>query len=252
MGINNLIPLIKKVTERTSGKEKKNAIRSYQLSKFDNSNWSVAVDASLMIYKTVIAMRSTGKDLKNCQGEITSHLNGILYKIIVFLEHSIIPIFVFDGKAPDIKNVTLASREAVKKSAEKKLENLSDSEDEEYIKNFKRVFRPTKENIEELKIMLDLIGIPYITAPGEADVLCSWLTMRKNEKGRRYCKGVCSDDSDMLAFGSPYLFRNMSDFLSKGKSIEIVGLSKVLKEMDFTYEQFIDLCGKRALGVVRV
>ena len=98
MGIKNLPKLIERVAGTT-------AIKSYPFSKFNG--WRVSIDASLIIYQTVTAMRSNGFDLTNSKGELTSHLQGLFYKILTFLQNKIIHIFVFDGKAPEIKKRTL-------------------------------------------------------------------------------------------------------------------------------------------------
>ena len=233
MGIKGLPKLIADVAGNS-------AIGTYKFSKF--KGWTVSVDASLIIHQTVIAMRSSGKDLKNSKGELTSHLHGLFYKILIFLQNGIVPIFVFDGKSPDIKNKTIEKRKSVKDKAAKNLEQLSDSEDEEYITNFKKTFKPTKQNFIEAQILLDLMGIPYIIAPGEADVICSWLAARHDANGKRYVKGVCSDDSDMLALGAPYLFKDMLRFMSKNKPVKIISLSKTLVKMNLTMDQFVDLC----------
>lgn len=216
------------------------AMNSYEFSRFEG--FRVAVDASLLIHQTVIALRSTGKDMKNSKGQLTSHLHGILYKILIFLQNKMVPIFVFDGKAPNIKNRTLEKRKTRKKIAENKLKELSDEEDEEYIKNFKQTFKPNKEDIKEATILLDLMGIPYIIAPGEADVVCAWLASRHDENKKRYVKGVCSDDSDILAFGAHYLFKDMLKFMSKNKKVTIISLHKTLAKLNLTMKQFTDLC----------
>ncbi|AGC01970.1 putative endonuclease of the XPG family [Acanthamoeba polyphaga moumouvirus] len=233
MGIKGLPKLIREITNGY-------AVRSYNFSKFHGMK--VSVDMSLLIHQTVIAMRSNGKDMKNRKGELTSHLYGILYKMLVFLQNGMTPICVFDGKAPDIKNKTVDIRRSKKDAAEKKLEDLDDSEDEEYIKNFKQTFTPSKRDIQEAQILLDLMGIPYIVAPGEADVVCSWLAARRDENGDRYVKGVCSDDSDMLALGAPYLFKDMLKFMSKNKEVTIISLNKTLTKTGLTMRQFTDLC----------
>jgi flap endonuclease-1 len=233
MGIKGLPKIIKDIAGSA-------AIKTYRFSEF--KGWVVSVDASLIIHQTVIALRSTGKDMKNSKGELTSHLHGLFYKILIFLQNGMVPIFVFDGKAPNIKNRTIEKRRCRKNQAEKNLQELSDSEGEEYIKNFKQTFKPTKENIKEAQILLDLMGIPYIVAPGEADVVCAWLAARTDSNGKRYVKGVCSDDSDMLPLGAPYLFKDMLRFMSKNKPVKIISLSKTLVKMNLTMNQFIDLC----------
>lgn len=233
MGIKSLIKMI---TEY-AGKE---AIKTYKFSRFNGLK--ISVDASLIIYQTVIAMRSSGKDLKNKKGELTSHLQGLFYKILIFLQNGITPIFVFDGKPPSLKNKTIESRKKIKTDALKKIEEINDSDDEEHIKNFQKSFSPSKENMEEAKILLELMGIPFIQAPGEADIVCTWLAVRKDENGKRYVKGVCSDDSDMLVFGAPYLFKDMARFMKKNKDVKVVSLRKTLKAMDISMKQFVDLC----------
>ena len=232
MGVTNLIKLITK----HAGKA---AMKKYPLEKF--SGMVVAVDASLMIYKTVLAVRATGVDITNRKGELTSHLQGILTKIVKLLEHNITPIFVFDGKPPDIKKKTSEVRDAKRLKAKNNLTEMApDSAD--FIKNFKDEYKPTAEQTAELQIMLDIIGIPYILAPGEADVVCAWLASRSDENGQRYVKGVCSDDSDMLAFGAKYLFKDMSVFMKNTSQITVVSLHKALNKMNITMDQFVDLC----------
>jgi flap endonuclease-1 len=233
MGIKGLPKLIQEIAGSA-------AIRTYNFSKF--RGWTISVDANLMIHQTVIALRSSGRDMKNSRGELTSHLHGLFYKILIFLQNEIVPIFVFDGKSPDIKNKTIARRWIKKKHAEKILQENDDLSDEEYIKNFKQTFTLTKENIREAQILLDLMGIPYIIAPGEADVVCTWLAARYDENGKRYVKGVCSEDSDMLALGAPYLFKDMLHFMSKNKPVRIISLHKALVNMNLTMKQFVDLC----------
>lgn len=236
MGVTNLIKVINTNCGGT-------AIKKYDLARF--TGMTVAVDASLMVYQTVLAGRAGGKDMVNKKGELTSHLNGVLQKILKFLENGIIPIFVFDGKAPDIKNKTAAKRNAKRQNALDNLTKMGPNVnilDEAYLRNFKESFRPTKEHFKECQIMLDLMGIPYICAPGEADVVCAWLASRTDPDGKRWAKGVCSDDSDMLVFGAPYLFKDMSKYLQPHSQITVVSLHKCLVKMNITMDQFIDMC----------
>jgi len=233
MGIDGLPKLIRD----TAGKK---ATKAYNLTSFRGMR--VAVDASLMIYQTVIALRASGKDLKNKQGQLTSHIQGLFFKILNFLEKGIIPIFVYDGAPPEIKKKTIEMRNERKEAAKATLSDLSDSEDELYIKKFRESFKPTKEDFKESRILLDLMGIPYIIAPGEADPVCAWLTLRNDTHGKKYAKGVCSDDSDMLALGATYLFKDMLRFMSDSKQAVVISLKKALKQMDLTFEQFQDMC----------
>ena len=233
MGIKGLPALIKKIAGEY-------AMKTYNFDRFHGM--TIAVDASLLIYQTVIAMRSRGKDLRNDKGELTSHLHGVFHKVLNFLQNGMIPIFVFDGKAPAIKQKTIDQRTAIKNEASAQLELLDDSEDEKYIKYYKQTYKIDKQDIMECKILLDLIGIPYIVAPEEADVVCAWLASRCDETGKKYAKGVCSDDSDMLTFGAAYLFKDMVKFIRKGTTINVISLNRTLKKMKLSQDQFIDLC----------
>jgi flap endonuclease-1 len=204
---------------------------------------TVAVDTSLMVHQTVIAIRNSGKDLINKKGELTSHIYGVFHKIMNLLQHGIIPIFVFDGKVPDIKNETLKKRSEKKGLAKKKMEEINDSEDENYIKNFKQTFTPNEKTYDDIRILLDLMGIPYINAPEEADPVCVWLTTRYNpETNKKYAKGVFSDDSDMLPLGSPLLFKRSLKFMAREKGVTVINLHRAIAKLNLTKDQFIDMC----------
>jgi flap endonuclease-1 len=193
----------------------------------------IAVDASIMIYSSVIGIRESGSDLVNANGQCTSHLYGVLYKTLKMLECSIIPVFVFDGKAPDIKEFTLAKRRKTKNDSKIAME-VATSE-REYIKHFKNTYTPYKDDIDECKMMLDIMGIPYIQAPGEADIVCAWLSHND------YVDGVATDDFDTLLFGAKNIYKNMLKYLNKNQEIIELVTEDIINEMQVTKEQLIDI-----------
>ena len=69
----------------------------------DLTGKKIALDASLLIYAYVIAIRNTSDDLRNLNGEITSHIHAVVSKTQLYLDNGITPIFVFDGKPPNLK-----------------------------------------------------------------------------------------------------------------------------------------------------
>lgn len=234
MGISGLPGFIKKEVGELSTK-------GYPFKRF--KGYTLAIDASFLIYCSVMAIRASGRDFVNSAGMITSHLHGVFLKMIYFLEWEITPIIIFDGKAGSNKSKTLDARREKKKIAEEKLKTMEpDPDNEEYVKQFKQTYRPSKSEIKECKILLDLMGIPYMDAPEEADVLCSWLAQKTDKNGKRYVKGVCSDDSDMLPLGACYLFKGILNFMTESKTVTVINLEKTLKAMNIDMDQFITLC----------
>ena len=191
----------------------------------------IAIDISIILYKVIIAIRNTGADLTNKKGDVVSHILGLFNKTIYLLKKNIIPIYVFDGKAPELKSKVIQERKEIKKKAWEKLETLTN--EEEKIKYFKRTVSISWKQLDECKELLDIMGIPYIEAPEEADAQCSWLV--KNG----FASGVLTEDMDILTFGSNRIYRNLGSY--KKNTLEI-NLSDILEKINLNYDQFIELC----------
>ena len=191
----------------------------------------IAVDISILLYQVVISVRSSGADLKNKKGEITSHILGLFNKTILLLKRNIIPVFVFDGKPPPFKNNVLACRNQNRKRYLEKM--LSAKTEQERIKYFKRIVYISKQQYKECQDLLKNMGIPYVVAPEEADSQCAYLC--KNN----LVDGVLTEDMDILTFGSKNVIRNLSSY--KKDPIEI-NLDSILQKLNFTYENFVEFC----------
>jgi flap endonuclease-1 len=191
----------------------------------------IAIDISILMYQVVIAIRNSGADLTNLKGEITSHILGLFNKTINFLDKGIIPIYVFDGKPPSLKNKILQARKNVKKKA---LEKLQEATTEiEKIKYLKRSVTISHIQMNQCRELLLLMGIPYVDAPEEADSQLSYLC--KNNM----VYAVLTEDMDILTFGSPSIIRN----ISSNKKIPIqIQLIDILNKLNINYEEFIELC----------
>jgi len=220
MGIKNLLKFLSEYPEIIN-----NQINNTYYGK------KIAIDISILMYQVVIAIRNSGSDLTNDKGEITSHILGLFNKTLGFLERGIIPVYVFDGKPPQLKQKILDVRKQIRKKA---LEKLSEAQTQsEKIKYLKRSVWISREQTDQCRELLSLMGIPYIDAPEEADSELAYL-----------CKtnmvwAVLTEDMDILTFGSPRIIRNLTS--SKKAPIEIE-LSKVLNKLKLSHEQFIELC----------
>lgn len=197
----------------------------------------VAIDASMCIYQFLIAVRQDGSQLMNEDGETTSHLMGMFYRSIRMLEHGIKPVYVFDGKPPDMKSGELEKRKERREEAQKALEKAEEAGDEENIEKFnRRLVKVSKQHNEECKELLKLMGVPYIEAPGEAEAQCAVLV----KAGKVYATGT--EDMDALTFGTSVQLRNLTVAEARKLPIKEFHYQKLLDELGMNKDEFIDLC----------
>ncbi|GFZ49214.1 Flap endonuclease 1 [Saitozyma sp. JCM 24511] len=198
----------------------------------------VAIDASMSIYQFLIAVRQQdGQMLMNESGDVTSHLMGFFYRTIRMVDHGIKPCYIFDGKPPELKGGVLAKRFALRQEAKEGEDEAKETGTAEDIdKLARRQVRVTKEHNEECKKLLSLMGIPVVTAPGEAEAQCAELA----RAGKVYAAG--SEDMDTLTFASPILLRHLTFSEAKKMPISEIHLKTALEELNMSMDQFIELC----------
>ncbi len=204
----------------------------------------IAIDAYNMIYQFLSSIRQEdGTPLMDFKGNPTAHLSGLFYRTTRFLEHGIKPVFVFDGKASDLKRKTIDARNELKLSANEKWKKAIEEEKFEEAKKYAQATsRLTMPMVEESKKFLKALGVPFVQAPVDGEAQASVMV----QKGLAYATG--SQDYDALLFGSDRLVRNISitgrrkiprqDKYILVETEEIV-LSKVLSELKLTREQLI-------------
>ena len=204
----------------------------------------VALDAYNMLYQFLTAIRQPdGTPLMDRQGRVTSHLSGLFYRTINLAEEGVKPVYVFDGRPPELKKKALEERFRRKEEAERKLEKArSIGAREEARKYAVQAVHLTKDMVEEAKKLLDAMGIPWVQAPEEGEAQAAYLARR----GDAWAAG--SQDYDSLLFGAPRLVRNLaitgrrklpgrSDYIIVKP--EIIYLDKLLKALGITREQLI-------------
>src|ERR671937_1376841 len=78
----------------------------------------IAIDAYNTIYQFLSIIRGpTGELLTNSKGEVTSHLSGLFYRNANLLIENIRPVFIFDGKANELKMAEIERRSKLKREA---------------------------------------------------------------------------------------------------------------------------------------
>ncbi|KAM7206625.1 DNA repair protein rad13 [Rhypophila sp. PSN 637] len=90
----------------------------------------------------------------------------------------------------------------------------------------------TQVMVAECQSLLRLFGIPYITAPMEAEAQCAEL-VRLN-----LVDGIVTDDSDTFLFGGTRVYKNM---FNSNKFVECYLAGDIEKELSLSREQLISL-----------
>ena len=125
----------------------------------------VACDASMAIYQFLIATQSFSKmgvpglqELKDADGNLTGHLVGIFHRTIQFMENGVKPVWVFDGKPPELKAKELDKRKEQKQAAEEAKDAAIEAGDFEKAKQMAgRSIKITSVMIEDAKKLVKLM-----------------------------------------------------------------------------------------------
>jgi flap endonuclease-1 len=197
----------------------------------------------MAIYQFLIAVRSqngaggTAVMLTNADGETTSHVQGLFNRTIRFLTEGIRPVYVFDGKPPQIKSGELQKRRDRRDKAQAALKTAQDDGNvEEQDKQSRRLVRAGQKENDDCKKLLQLMGIPILTAPCEAEAQASFLA----KSGLVYA--TATEDMDALTFQTPVLLRKMT-FANNSKAlIQTMNYEKAVAGLGLNHDQFIDLC----------
>jgi flap endonuclease-1 len=213
----------------------------------DLSGRSLAVDANNVLYQFLALIRKPdGSLLTDSQGRVTSHLIGLLFRTTrLITDYGMKLAFVFDGKPPSLKGAELERRREVREKALAQWQDARKAGD--YAKAFSKAVassRLSRLMVEDAKRLLDLMGLPSVQAPSDAEAQGSHMA----SKGDVW--GVNSQDYDSLLYGAPRLVRYITitgkEYLpSKGRSRrllpELIELRSVLEDLQLSRSSLIDL-----------
>ncbi|TFG00973.1 MAG: flap endonuclease-1 [Promethearchaeota archaeon] len=207
-------------------------------------NKKIAIDAFNTLYQFLAIIRQRdGTPLKDYKGNVTSHLSGLFYRTINFLEHNIKPVYVFDGKPSELKLDTIKERKEVKKDAKKKLEKAREKGDMEEARKYAQMTsKLDSDMIEESKKLIKYMGIPVVQAPSEGEAQSAFMV----QEGDVWA--CASQDYDTLLFNGKRLIRNFAVSRSKKVKdtsvtldIEYISLNKLLDKYEISREQLIEM-----------
>jgi flap endonuclease-1 len=246
MGVKNLSKILKKFCPD-------NIVRT-KLPKYANS--IVGIDASIFFYKNLY--------VSNMYNKPNHYLQLFFQQIIGMIEHNIIPIYIFDGEAPDAKQDELLKRtesrsqrsneiEIQKKELEYIKQCIADARkdnDQEKVEDLKLEFNSKKSKLKKkqdaiihvtethklnLKKLLTILAIPYIQGYEETDPLTAQL-----------CKDglvdfVMSEDMDYLPLQCPKLIRTERSTGSERWLLEY-DYKDIIESLGLSETEFTDLC----------
>lgn len=201
----------------------------------------IAVDAFNWIVQFLSTIRlSDGSLLMDHNGNVTSHLNGLFFRLTHLLSYHITPWFIFDGPAPKFKRRTLEERNNAKIEALELAKTAKTPEQRALY--LRRAVKVDDYILDSSKRLLDLMGIPFSQAPSEGEAEAAYLN--KNDK----VYAVASQDYDTLIFGGKRLVRNLN-ITGKRKvqnkrafikiNPEMIVLERALESLKITQEQLI-------------
>jgi len=206
---------------------------------------TIAIDAYVTLYQFLTTIRQPdGTPLKDSNGNITSHLSGLFYRNINLLQAGIKPVYVFDGKPPELKSSEIEKRKEAKQIAEQQYKKAKEDDDIAAMKKYSsRTVKITDEIITQSKEILTALGIPIIQAPSEGEAEAATLA----RQGKVYA--AASQDYDTLLYATPYLIRNLTSpkrkKLPSGLYIdikpELIDFQQVLTELNIEKDQLICL-----------
>jgi 5'-3' exonuclease len=249
MGIKGIRDLLKK---NLSSYEERVPMKDFE-------NKKIVVDASLFICMYKAARKEMYEE-------------AFMTLFVALLEHNIHPTFVFDGQSPKEKSNEKKKR-AEKKEAligrVKKLESVfeeynktgeinqdlhdingkvcstqiigkgvsvefSASKVKQYIEKLRgNILHITDADFKNVKELLTMFGIPYITAAGEAEILCAELVKRG------LADAVMTKDTDVLACCVPIM---LYDVDLGAKEFTQISIENILSGLELDKASWLDLC----------
>jgi 5'-3' exonuclease len=196
----------------------------------DLRNKKIVIDISIYLYKY--------------EAENTL-LENIYLMLSIFKYYNIIPIFVFDGKPPKEKISLLKKRKEDKNMAEQeynKLKSLlretNDEDDKQELISTMDILKKqfiyiSKDKIDKVKQLIRAYGASYYDAPGEADVLCAMLVIKKK------VWACLSEDMDLFVYGCNRVLRYLS---LMNHNVVLYHMKGILDELQMNHSDFKQIC----------
>jgi len=211
---------------------------------WDSLSGTAAIDGNNALYQFLTIIRQPdGTPLMNSEGKVTSHISGLFFRTARFLEYGLKPVYIFDGKPPDLKSETIAKRREIRDNAGIAWTEAKEKGDvAESYKQARASSRVDAWVMSSSKELLTAMGIPFVDAPSEGEAQAAHM-VQKND-----VEFSVSQDYDSLLFGVPVLVRNLAvsgKRKFRGRTLvvepEKLYLAKILDGLKITRENLIEM-----------
>ena len=196
------------------------------------NGWKVAVDTSIYMYR----YKEQGVLLEN------------MFNLVNMLKkNNIVPCFIFDGKPPEEKKAIIKARKKERETAETEYNQIAtlveanpEMADDVKKQNIakmetlkQKMTRITSRDIQNVKTLLDGMGVIWVEARGEADLLCARLC------NKRFVNACLSDDMDMFVYGCPVVWRHISILQ---ETVVSYNLGVICDTLGMTKDELTEVC----------
>lgn len=155
------------------------------------------------------------------------------------LESGIKPVFIIEGKTPDMKQGTVQKRIETRTENESKADSISKDMD---LKTFKKklsyTYMPGRAHVEVVIEVLSELNLPVLRAKHEGEGVCAFLVNAPPDHPL-HCACACTDDHDIFLYGTKAVIRDLKSINGKNAAefghFECVGYSfkDILYALDF-------------------
>lgn len=139
-------------------------------------------------------------------GVFKRYLRAYINKII---DSGVIPIFVIEGKAPDMKMGTVQKRTEMRTSNETKADVVSKNIDiESFKKKLAYAYMPNQEHVKITIEVLSELNVHVLRAKHEAEGVCAFLVNTPLDHPL-HCDCALTDDYDIFMYGCKAVIRDL-------------------------------------------
>ncbi|XP_062323274.1 flap endonuclease GEN homolog 1 [Osmerus eperlanus] len=186
---------------------------------------TLAVDLSLWVCEA--------QHVQGMMGKVTKpHLRNLFFRVSSLTLMGVKLVFVMEGEAPKLKAETMRKRTDMrfggfKKAIPKTTTTKTTTTKGTTRGRFNAVLRECAE-------MLDCLGVPWVTAAGEAEAMCAYLD------SQGLVDGCITNDGDAFLYGAQTVYRNFN-MNTKDPQVDCYKMPRVQLELHLERETLVGL-----------